>query len=40
MDLHVRYWDETASEIRTSDWISEFLGKAMVNDVPLSMIRV
>ena len=34
MDLHVRYWDDTACEVRTSYWTSKFLGKALVNDVP------
>ena len=33
MDLHVRYWDDTACEFRTSHWTSEFLGKASVDDV-------
>ena len=33
MDLHVRYWDYTACEVRTSYWTSEFLGKASADDV-------
>ena len=34
IDLHVRYWDDTACEVRTSYWNSEFLEKASAVDVP------
>lgn len=33
MNLHVRYWDDTACEVRTSYWTFEFLGKASEDDM-------
>ena len=33
MDLHVRFWDDTDNEVKTSYWNSEFLGKASADDV-------
>ena len=32
MDLHVRYWDDIAREVRRSFWTSEFLGKESADD--------
>ena len=33
MDLHVRFWDDTDNEVKTSYWNSGFLGKASADNV-------
>ena len=33
MHLHVRFWDDTDNEVKTSYWNSEFLGKASADNV-------
>ena len=32
MDLHVRFWDDTDNEVKTSYWNAEFKGKASADD--------
>ena len=34
MDLHVRFWNDTHNEVKTSYWNSEFLGKAKSQQNP------